>query len=260
MIGRPLLRYHGGKWRIAPWVISNFPPHKTFIEVFGGGASVLLRKPKIKHEIYNELDREIVNLFQVVRNHGSELKDQLIHTPYAKSEFIEAYQASDDPVEQARRTIIKSHMGVGSVGATRKTGFSTHFDRVTSWKNYIDVLDSIIERMQGVIILNQDAKSILEQFDNEDTLFYMDPPYVLETRTGKNYRHEMTDQDHIDLANLVKQLKGKVVISGYQCDLYHDIYRGFMKFEKNDRTMTNSVVKECIWISPNAFEGDLFGI
>ena len=121
MIRRPVLRYHGGKWKIAPWIISHFPEHDVYVEPFGGGASVLMRKTPVRTEIYNDLDGDIVNLFQVLRSpeSASELSRQLALTPYARKEFDAAYTATSDSLERARRTIIRAFMGQGSNAATR---------------------------------------------------------------------------------------------------------------------------------------------
>ncbi len=111
---RPLVRYHGGKWRLAPWIVGFIPAHRVYVEPYGGGGSVLLRKPRSYGEIYNDLDGEIVNLFRVVRDRGEALVRVLELTPFAREEFLDGWHVSDDPVEQARRTLIRAYMGFGS--------------------------------------------------------------------------------------------------------------------------------------------------
>src|SRR5690606_6837914 len=100
MTARPIIRYHGGKWRIAPWIISHFPEHRVYVEPFGGGGSVLLRKPRSYAEVYNDLDGEIVNLFRVARDCGDELIRSVELTPFARDEFMLAYEETEDPIEQ----------------------------------------------------------------------------------------------------------------------------------------------------------------
>ncbi len=150
---RPLLRYHGGKWILAPWIISYFPEHRVYTEAFGGAASVLLRKPRSYAEIYNDLDGEVVNLFRVVRDNGLELKRLLALTPFAREEYYLAWKSSDDPLEQARCTIIRSFMGFGSAAVSMSranernvnnqpgTGFRANSNRsgttpAHDWKNF----------------------------------------------------------------------------------------------------------------------------
>lgn len=111
---RPVLRYHGGKWRLAPWICAHFPAHRLYVEPFGGAASVLLRKPRSYGEIYNDLDGEIVNVFRVLRDNGHALRAALELTPFAREEFAESYMPHSDPIEQARRTIVRSFQGFGS--------------------------------------------------------------------------------------------------------------------------------------------------
>ena len=111
MIPRPVLRYHGAKFRIRDFVISYFPSHRSYIEPYGGGASILLSKPRAHHEVYNDLDDDIVNLFRVLRapDQASQLIQLLNLTPYARYEFNLAYSGDAGcPVEQARRTIVRS--------------------------------------------------------------------------------------------------------------------------------------------------------
>jgi DNA adenine methylase len=128
---RPVLRYHGGKWRLAPWIISHFPPHRIYTEAFGGAGSVLLRKPRAPFvEVLNDLDGEVVNLFRVLRDEqqSAQLCALLWRTPYARAEFVDSYEVIAAPVEQARRTVVRSFMGFGSDSAS---GAVTGFRRAT---------------------------------------------------------------------------------------------------------------------------------
>jgi DNA adenine methylase len=182
-VKRPALRYHGGKWNLAPFLLSHFPPHRIYVEPFGGGASVLLRKPRSYAEVYNDLDNEIVNVFLQLRDNGQELKSLLTLTPFARTEFKEASLRVTNPVDQARRTIIKSFMGFGSDVIRRQSGFRANSNRsgttpAHDWRNYADVLDYLIERLRGVVIECRDFEQIMKAHDTPDTLFYVDPPYV----------------------------------------------------------------------------------
>jgi DNA adenine methylase len=241
-IARPALRYHGGKFRLAPWIIQHFPPHRVYTEPFGGAASVLLRKPRAAMvEVYNDLDREIVSLFEVLRcpEKSSRLAELLQFTPFAREEFQLAYQPCGDPVEQARRTVGRSFMGFGSATASgAKSGFRANGNRQTAhpardWANYPAAVASFCQRLQGVVIENRDAVELMEQHDSPQTLHYCDPPYVHDTRSvhvvrpGKGYRHEMSDDDHRNLAGTLRQLQGMVIVSGYPSALYDELYAGW---------------------------------
>lgn len=115
---RPVVRYHGGKWKIADWIVANLPPHRVYVEPFGGAASVLMKKPRAFAEVYNDLDSEMVNLFRTVRDRGGELAEKLRLTPFAREEFDMAWLPCEDPLERARRTVVRSAMGRDSASAT----------------------------------------------------------------------------------------------------------------------------------------------
>lgn len=234
MSHKPALRYHGAKFRLAPWVMQFFPEHGCYVEPFGGAAGVLLRKPRSYAEVYNDLDGDVVNFFRVMRD--PRLRADLIEacrlTPYAREEFVEAYLPTDDPLERARRTAVRATMGFGSAGATKGvTGFRTDTRRKYGtaqhiWAAYPDTLAGIGERFAGVLIENRPAIEVMEQHDADDTLHFVDPPYVYATRvrggegTERAYRHEMTDAQHVELLQCLRALKGYVVLSGYPSDLY----------------------------------------
>ncbi len=208
---------------MAPWLISLFPPHRVYVEPFGGAASVLLRKPRTYAEVYNDLDGEVVNLFRVARENGEQLCRALELTPFLEQEYRLSFEPADDPVEQARRTCIRSYMGFGSNSLNRRirSGFRSCSNRLGStpahdWANYPPALRVTIERLRGVVIENRDACDVIERYDCNDALHYCDPPYVASTRSlrmngNHGYAHEMSDDDHRALAACLRQVKGKVV-------------------------------------------------
>lgn len=263
---RPVLRWHGGKWLLAPWIISHFGPHRCYVEPFGGAASVLLRKAPCYAEVYNDLDGDAVNLFRVLRSsRASELVEALRMTPFAREEFIGAYVVPEDEVERARRLVIRSFMGFGSNGHARATGFRANSNRsgttpAKDWVNYPDSLALIVERLRGVIIENKDAKEVMSQHDGAETLHFVDPPYLAETRdSGSDYRHELTDSDHDELLAFLRTLKGQVVLSGYPSEKYNS---GLPNWRRVDRAALADGARkriECIWINPAAqrLTGDL---
>ena len=153
-VRRPILRWHGGKWKLAPWILGHFPQHRTYVEPFGGAASVLLQKPRSYAEIYNDLDGEVVNLFRVARDAGPELRRRLELTPFSREEFVESYVQTDDAIEQARRTVARAFMGFGSNAHNRATGFRANSNRSATtpahdWNNYPSAFDAIIDRLRG---------------------------------------------------------------------------------------------------------------
>jgi len=253
---------------IAPWIISHMPGHRVYTEAFGGAASVLLRKPRVYSEIYNDLDGEVVNLFRVLRNptQGRELM-RIVHlTPYAREEFQLSYIADGDPVEQARRTLFRSAAGFATGGAGKYgTGFRTNSEKTgtvpaSSWANIPSVIETITERLRGVIIENDQAATVLRRFDSTKTLHYVDPPYVFSTRNKRNaghvYKHEMTDEQHTELARTLHGLKGYVMLSGYQSDLYTELYGDWHRIDRETHADGGLDRTECLWI--NRTEKGLF--
>jgi len=262
-VTRPLLRYFGGKWRLAPWIISHFPPHRVYVEPYGGAASVLLRKPRSYAEIYNDLSGEIVNLFKVVRERGSDLRRALQLTPFARDEYAESFAVSDDPVEQARRTAVRSFMGFGSNALQRsvRSGFRANSNRsgttpAHDWNNYPAALGATIERLRGVVIENRNAADVILTHDSPDTLHYCDPPYVHATRGMKahghhGYDHEMSDEEHIAFLRTVAGVRGMVVISGYDCPIYNEQLAGWRKATTPALADGARKRTEVLWLSPN---------
>ncbi|RFC65051.1 DNA adenine methylase [Fulvimarina endophytica] len=237
---RPALRWFGGKWRLAPSIVAMMPPHRCYVEPFGGAASVLLRKPRAYAEIYNDLDDELVTYFRVLRDpeQASELIRRLELTPYARTELRSAYGTSNDPVETARRLVVRSFQGFGANSAhsestgANSTGFRSNSTRsgttpAHDWRNLPACLPPLTERLRGVTIECGPAIKIMRQHDGPQTLHYVDPPYVHETRSRRNpyckkhlYRHELSNADHATLLDALKSLEGMVIVSGYAHWLY----------------------------------------
>ena len=262
---RPVLRWHGGKWLLAPWIIGHFPPHRVYVEPFGGAASVLMRKRRSYAEVYNDLDRNAVNLFQVLRSdRAAELVEAIRLTPFARDEFMAAYEASDDPVERARRLIVRSFMGFGSNGHERSTGFRANSNRsgttpAHDWSNYPDALLRVVERLRGVVIENREAREVMAAHDGPHTLHYVDPPYVFDTRADltKDYAHELSDDDHHELLTFLRSLTGAVVLSGYPSPMYDRALPDWRRIERKALADGARERTEVLWINRGA--NDLFG-
>lgn len=261
-VTRPALRYHGGKFKLAKWIAGYFPPHRIYVEPFGGAASVLLRKPRSYSEVYNDLDGEIVNLFRVLRNttQARELVRLVALTPYARTEFELSYLADGDPVEQARRTLFRSFAGFGAAGTSgNNTGFRNNTTRsgttpATDWRNYAGAMEAIIERLRGVVIEMLPALECITKFDGPQTLHYVDPPYPLSTRgkqAASGYRYELTDDQHAELAALLHQVDGAVVVSGYACPLYDELYGDWQHVTRKSHAEGARDRTEVLWLSPS---------
>lgn len=264
---RPALRWHGQKWLLAPWIIAHLPAHRIYVEPYMGGAAVLLRKSRSYAEVINDLDGDLVNLFRVLRDPAA--AERLAHllrlTPYARDEWAAAYVPAADPIERARRMVVRSFQSFGSAGAMddHNTGFRANSNRRGStpahdWANYPDALCAITARLRGVIIENRDALDVIRQHDNPDACLYVDPPYVHSTRCNQPrgvrqvYRHEMSDTDHERLAQVLHDARGFVVLSGYRCPLYDTLYADWRRVDRGTHADGAADRVESLWLSPRA--------
>jgi DNA adenine methylase len=268
VIRRPVLRYHGGKWKLAPWIISYFPAHRVYVEPFGGGASVLMQKNRSYAEVYNDAWGIVVNVFRVLRDpaQAAELERLLRLTPFARDEFEGAGEVDiseiSDPIEKARRTIFRSFAGFGSAATNAEyaTGFRANSNRsgttpAHDWANYPDNIKYFVERLQGVVIENRRAADVIAQHDTPETLHYIDPPYPHSTRNmqrgNAKYVHEMTDEQHRELSAQLHQVQGMVIVSGYDCSLYQELYPDFRHVIRATHADGAQDRTESLWLSPN---------
>jgi DNA adenine methylase len=271
------MRYHGGKWKLAPWIIQHFAPHRVYVEPFGGAAGVLCRKSPSDAEVYNDLDGEIVNVFRVLRDPvtAARLADASRLTPYAREELDLANLPSEDPVEQARRTLFRAWASFGSAGATGGrsglrtfTGSGRYASVTEAWCRVADSIAPVRDRFRHVLIENRPAIEVMVQHDSPETLHYVDPPYLPETRSfdgGRYYRHEMSKDDHAELLRVLNSLGGMVVLSAYGSGLYAEMLAGWTRFERDATACGRhgGVSRtECLYLNPAAAEGlrqgDLF--
>lgn len=264
LVSSPVSRF-GGKARLAARIVSLFPPHKTYCEPFGGSAAVLLAKAPAAVETYNDLDGDLVHLFRVIRDPRKfrALKNALENTPYAREEFALAHEWSREPVERARRFMIRcrqSHAGLGNNWSYCTTdargGVSSAVQR---WRSALAGLDAVRDRMARVQIECIDFRDCLARYDAVGALFYLDPPYIADTRTGTGercgYLHELTDNDHRDLVAALRGLKGMAVLSGYDHPIYAPLDAdGWQRAEFDVPAYTSAARSrrtERLWLSPN---------
>lgn len=273
---KPLMRYHGAKWRLAPWIISHFPPHNCYVEVFGGSAAVLLTKPIAANEVFNDINSEVATLFRVLREPltSKKLIEAIEMTPYSRDEFVDAYKVSECEIETARRMLVRANMGFGSGGATRQvTGFRSYTNRpgkslTAHWKETAEKISVVTTRLSNAIIENRKALDLIKDHARSGVLFYLDPPYLHETRNTNQdaYEHEMSVEDHVELLELIAELasqeKGDFIVSGYESDLYSDFFieNGWSKSTRQVAASSQkggTVRTECLWLSPSCQAGQL---
>lgn len=262
------LRWHGSKWRIAPWVISHFPKHFTYVEPFCGSASVLLRKPRSPSEIINDQDDLLINFFTVARTQPDELVRAVGMTPFSRNEYLNCWKAlrdtEIDPLDRARALVVVSMQARGSiVGRSSPTGWRIFALKSTfgstpaqQWLNIPSRIEDMIYRLRGVNIECGDALKVIYAQDSAESLFYCDPPYMESSLTGGkyNYKHAYTVDDHAKLANTLHRIKGMAVLSGYDTPQYADMYPNWRRYQVKAKAEMNIERTECLWINPAAQE------
>jgi DNA adenine methylase len=260
-MNRPVMRYHGGKWKMAPTIISHFHSHRIYVEPFGGAGSVLMRKPRSYAEVYNDKFDDVVNVFRVLRDPDTaeKLRKVIELTPFSRTEFYTPINRSE-PVEWARGVIFRSFAGFGSAAMSSKeynTGFRANSTRrgttpAHDWANFPKCIPDFVSRLKGVVIENRDAMDAMAHHDSVETLHYVDPPYVHETRYAskrREYAFEMNNDEHERLMVFIKSLKGMVAISGYSTDLYNDHLGGWRRVDFKALADGARERTECLWMN-----------
>ena len=237
---RPPVKWHGGKHYLAERIISCFPAHRIYLEPFGGAASVLLNKPPVQVEAYNDLDLRITRLFRVLQNQGGEFVARVQFIPYSQREFEDAavYSPGASDLDKAVCDFVRWRQSFGGKGRT--WSYTTGRARggmagdVNAWWTAIKQLPEVIDRLRRVQILHQPALRAIRRFDSPETLIYCDPPYVHGTREANSrdvYGVEMSEADHRELAAALNECEGAVVLSGYPSPLYEELLTHWRQVE-----------------------------
>lgn len=241
---------------------------------------MILAKSPSQAEVFNDLFIEITNLYRVVRD--DDKRDELLfllhNTPYSRPDFdlcIESLKLDEPPKSDAWRAwryLVVSRLGWAGVTSGLKRfvkadmsgGMSRLESRMSRWPvgEWEYLLKSVADRFRNVVIENRDFRRLIPSLDSPSTLFYCDPPYVISDRARdeETYKHEMTDSDHVEFANLVHNSKGMFAISGY-----HGLYDTLFADWECKEIVTPAYVSdsnlledgrrtsrtECLWLSPS---------
>ena len=253
-----VIKYPGSKWSIANWIISHFPSHHSYLEPFFGSGAVLFTKKRSPIETVNDLDKDVVNLFRQIRENTERLADTIYWTPYARSEYERAWAAQyteTDPFQRAVDFYIRMMMGHGFRTTGEKVGWKNDVQGREAayaagyWCKTPEMIFEAAERLRKVQIENLPAVDLIRRFNFPNVLIYADPPYVLSTRHGKQYRHEMTDEQHEELLDTLSNHRGPVLLSGYDSDLYRDILHDWHREEIPSRAQTSGARIEVLWMN-----------
>lgn len=258
--------YFGGKFHWIYELYEYFPTHEHFIDLFCGSMTVILNKPNSKIDTANDINSNVTNFFKVLRNRTDELITQLKLTPVGREEYDNCWENSGDELEDARRFYVRARQSFFGLGQQRKNkgwhlvkknSRSNTAETISKWRNGIKKLNLVTEKLTSIQIENMDYKKLIPILDYESAFFYCDPPYPKESRGSYNdYTFEFTDHDHEELANILHNIKGKVMISGYECDLLKNLYKDWtmIKLSKKANAIKSKIVQEVIWINYNPDE------
>lgn len=255
-----VFKYPGSKWGIANWIINNFPEHHSYLEPFFGSGAVFFNKPRSNIETVNDLDGNVVNLFEWIKRDPERLAYEIYYTPYARQIYEDAFKTMPkSSLEKAVNFYIRLNMGYGFRTNGEKVGWRNDIqgrEKAYAARDWCDLPEKIMqaaERFRGVQIENRPAVEVIKRFNFRNVLIYCDPPYVLSTRHGKQYRKEMTDDDHEELLDVLLSHKGPVLISGYGNDLYDSRLKDWYRKETICYSQVCSKKREVLWMN---FEND----
>ncbi len=262
--------WYGGKYSHLDFILPNLPNGEThFCDVFGGSAAVIINRTPAPLETYNDLDSDLINFFTVLRDSGDELIRAIGLTPFSREELVKACipDPSLDAVEQARRFYVRARQTRTGLAQTSSEGRWAHCvltsragmaGAVSRWLGAVDALPSIVQRLQRIQIENAPAIEVIKRYDSPETLFYLDPPYVHESRgDSKAYGNEMTDWDHIELAEVLRHIKGRAVISGYRTALYDELFSDWYRVDAPEKLCNSSkgFRQESLWLNVDPNKG-----
>jgi len=235
-------------------------PHQTYLEPFFASGAVLFRKTPSRIETINDLDENVTNLFKIVRDFPEELSRKISMTPYSRHEYDMTFDGlvPMDEFEKARRFLVQCWQGHGFRTNGYKVGWKNDVqgrERAYALSNWCRLPEWILqttERLKQVQIECRPALEVIERHRYQNVLIYADPPYVLSTRTAKQYKHEMTDNDHISLLDALDKHAGPVLLSGYACELYNERLKHWTR--KTVKSLAEYGLKreEVLWINPIA--------
>ena len=221
------MKYPGSKWNIAPRLVELIPEHHSYVEPFFGSGAVLFNKPVSDIETINDLDHDVVNLFRCIQEDAERLSRMVMTTPFSREKYEDTYKLDawelmmpDEPYHKALRFLIQCWQGHGF----RTNGYMVQIE-------------------------NRPAVEVIERFNYSNVFMYIDPPYVLSTRAGKQYKHEMTDADHEELLKALLQSKAKIMISGYESEMYNDYLNGWEKKQFSSCAEHGKPRMETVWMN-----------
>ena len=256
--------WYGGKFSHLEWLLPLLPEAHHYCEPFAGSGAVLINRLPAAVETYNDIDGEVVNFFRVLREDPDGLTRLIALTPFSREEFYVAVSPNPPdvtPLERARRFYVRARQARTGLAQTATLGRWANCKNtsragmsgvISRWFGGIEGLSDIGARLLRVQIENRPAVDVIKLYDSADTLFYCDPPYLHETRgDSKAYGFEMDEAEHKALAGALRDIKGKAAISGYRCDLMDRLYKGWRRFDADEKHCHSikQLRQESVWMN-----------
>lgn len=259
-----ILKYPGAKNKIAKKIIRYIPQHEVYLEPFFGSGAVFFNKNKSYLETINDIDLDIFNYFNVLRKDPKTLAESLKLTCYSRAEYEASYvyDENDDEIEKARKFAVRCYMGFGASNRY-KNGFRSSQQgsspKVTKlWDDFPDKLYQASCRLKDAQIENLDALELIKRYDTKDCFIYLDPPYVPELRKKYLYKHEYNDEQHESLLKAIVSHPGKIMLSGYETEIYKKYLSGWTCVKLINQTESGKAKTECLYMNYQIEQLNLF--
>ena len=252
--------WFGGKARLMRRLIPHIPNHVRYVSVFGGSGSDIFNKPRSVEEVFNDLHRDIVNFYRVLRDGKARRKLGFMvqNTPHSRQQYAECLKIlqsqSGDPLTRAWAFLTASNSGFsgGDPAIATSGGFRISCNR-RNWDSCVHHIERVARRFRTVVLEHQAWQDILQRYESADTFFYLDPPYLPSTRRNRRlYSHEMTEQHHVELLERLQLIQGTAMVSGYRSNLYERYFADWRCLEFDVRCTVSgrsSDRTEVIWMN-----------
>jgi DNA adenine methylase len=255
-----VLKYPGSKWRLADKIINLIPDHHTYVEPYLGSGAVFFKKQPSNIEMINDLDNDVVNLFNCIQKDSEKLARLVMTTPFSREQYDRQFEIPEGAIcvsafEKAAGFLVKCWQGHGFRTNGYKVGWKNDVQgrermyAMWNWYRLPDWVIEIAERLRCVQIENRPALEVIQRFNYSKVFMYIDPPYILGTRTAKQYKYEMTDLDHEELLQTLLQSKAQIMISGYESDMYNQYLKDWNKVSFNTNAEYGLKRIETVWMN-----------
>ena len=253
------MKYPGSKWNMARELVKLIPEHHTYCEPYAGSMAMLFTKDPSPIEVVNDLDSDVVNLFRCIQQDSERLARLVMTTPYSREVYDSQFSGSGcaSRYQQAAGFLVKCWQGHGFRTTGGKVGWKNDVQgrerayALWNWYRLPDWIIEVAERLRMVQIEHRPALEVIQRFNFPNAFLYLDPPYLLGTRTARQYAHEMTDADHKELLQVITKSKSQIMISGYASELYDDYLQGWTRMEFRGTAEHAGVRTEVVWMNYN---------